>query len=412
MIRDMLLRGKAASKVMARMTTLEKNDLLAAIGASLEAHRDQIKEENRKDLEKGRASGLSEAMLDRLTLTDARIDGMIEGLGVIRDLKDPVGEIVSGFKTADDLRVAKVRVPIGLIAMIYESRPNVTVDAAALALKSGNAMILRGGKEAIHSNKALMAAIAAVDTLPEGAVQLVPSTDRELVRDLVTADDLLDVIIPRGGKGLKNAITSMATVPVIMTGMGLCHLYVDATADEDQALPIALNAKVQRPGVCNAIETLLVHEKIAPSFLPRVAQAMIAEGVTLTGCEKSRRYAGEVDMAAADEDTYDTEYLALGLSIKVVSSVEEAIAHIDRHGTKHSESILTRDVLAAEQFLNEVDASTVYVNASTRFTDGGVFGMGGEIGISTQKLHARGPMGLEALTTTKYQVRGNGQIRK
>lgn len=412
MIRDMLLRGKAASKVMARMTTLEKNDLLAAIGASLEAHRDQIKEENRKDLEKGRASGLSEAMLDRLTLTDARIDGMIEGLGVIRDLKDPVGEIVSGFKTADDLRVAKVRVPIGLIAMIYESRPNVTVDAAALALKSGNAMILRGGKEAIHSNKALMAAIAAVDTLPEGAVQLVPSTDRELVRDLVTADDLLDVIIPRGGKGLKNAITSMATVPVIMTGMGLCHLYVDATADEDQALPIALNAKVQRPGVCNAIETLLVHEKIAPSFLPRVAQAMIAEGVTLTGCEKSRRYAGEVDMAAADEDTYDTEYLALGLSIKVVSSVEEAIAHIDRHGTKHSESILTRDVLAAEQFLNEVDASTVYVNASTRFTDGGVFGMGGEIGISTQKLHARGPMGLEALTTTKYQIRGNGQIRK
>lgn len=412
MIREMLLKGKAASKVMARMTTQEKNDLLEAIGRALEAHRGRIKEENEKDLAKGRASGLSEAMLDRLTLTDARIDGMIEGLGVIRDLKDPVGDIVTGFKTGNDLRVSKVRVPIGLIAMIYESRPNVTVDAAGLALKSGNAMILRGGKEAIHSNKALMAAIESVEALPAGAVQLVPSTDRELVRDLVTADDLLDVIIPRGGKGLKNAITSMATVPVIMTGMGLCHLYVDATADEAEAVAIALNAKVQRPGVCNAIETLLVHETIAPSFLPRVAAAMSGEGVKMTGCEKTRRHAGDVAMEAADEGTYDTEYLSLGLSIKVVTSVDEAIAHIDRHGTKHSESILTSDVKSAEQFLNEVDASTVYVNASTRFTDGAVFGMGGEIGISTQKLHARGPMGLEALTTTKYQVRGNGQIRK
>ncbi len=412
MMREMLLKGKAASKVMARMTTVEKNELLRAIGEALETHRDRIKEENEKDLAKGRESGLSEAMLDRLTLTDARIDGMIEGLGVIRDLKDPVGDIVSGFKTGDDLRVSKVRVPIGLIAMIYESRPNVTVDAAALALKSGNAMILRGGKEAIHSNKALMAAIASVETLPDGAVQLVASTDRELVRDLVTADDLLDVIIPRGGKGLKNAITNMATVPVIMTGMGLCHLFVDATANVEEAVAIAINAKVQRPGVCNAIETLLVHEGIAPSFLPRVASAMKAEGVEMTGCEKSRRHTGDVVMEAADEHTYDTEYLALGLSIKVVSSVEEAIAHIDRHGTKHSESILTRDVKSADRFLNEVDASTVYVNASTRFTDGGVFGMGGEIGISTQKLHARGPMGLEALTTTKYQVRGNGQIRK
>ncbi len=406
-------QAKLASKALGAMGVGEKNRALEAMARALIQGKEEIQRENEKDLVAGREAGLSAALLDRLTLTEGRIEAMAEGLRIMKQLDDPVGQIVEGKRLENDLIIERVRVPLGVIGMVYESRPNVTADAAGLALKSGNAIILRGGKEAIHSNRAIAKVLNEAGQaagLPAGAIQLIQHTDRVCVEYLATMEDYVDVVIPRGGQGLKKALVAVAKVPVIVTGAGICHTYVDRTADLDMALDIVKNAKVQRPGVCNALETLLVHEQIAGDFLPEVDRLLGAAGVDLIGCEEARSFVPHWQKAR-DAD-WSTEYLALTLSVKVVSSMEEAIAHIDQYGTKHSEAILTESIQAARLFQQQVDASAVYVNASTRFTDGSVFGFGGEIGISTQKLHARGPMGLEALTTTKYLISGNGQIRQ
>jgi glutamate-5-semialdehyde dehydrogenase len=337
---------------------------------------------------------------------------MAAGVRQIADFADPVGKIEKGFKHQKGMTISQVRVPLGVLAMIFESRPNVTVDAGALALKSGNAIILRGGSDALYSNMALKKIFLEAGKkfgMPEGAVQLVEKTDRKLVKDLITMDKYVDVIIPRGGKGLKKAIQKDATVPMIETGAGICHTYVDEFADLEKAVAIALNAKVQRPGVCNSLETLLVHENILESFLPKVREVLAENKVEIRADKKSLKFIqGAIE---ATEEDWDTEYLDLVLSVKSVKDTAEAIEHINNHGSMHSEAIVTENYANAEKFLAEVDAAAVYVNVSTRFTDGGEFGFGGEIGISTQKLHARGPMGINELTTLKYIIRGNGQIR-
>ncbi|NNK79795.1 MAG: glutamate-5-semialdehyde dehydrogenase [Litoreibacter sp.] len=405
--------AKAASRKLAKLSTRKKNAILEAMAEELDAQRGLIQQENAKDLEAGKAAGLSAALLDRLELTDARIDGMIKGLRDVAVLSDPVGSEISTWNRPNGLEIRKVRVPIGVIGIIFESRPNVTCDAAALCFKTSNAVILRGGKEAIHSNLAIAKAMqkgGAEKGMPENAIQLIPTVDREAVKVMCQMTDYLDLIIPRGGEGLIKAVTEMAHVPVIKHYLGVCHTYVDAAADLTMALKISENAKCQRPGVCNAMETLLVHKSIADEFLPKMGEIFDARGVEIRGDETVCTLIPSAK-PASEEDWY-AEYLEMILAIRVVEDTAAAIAHINQYGSGHSDAIVTMDEKAQKEFLAEVDSSSVYVNASTRFTDGAEFGMGAEIGISTDKLHARGPMGLEELTTYKFVISGKGQIRE
>ena len=411
-VQRLVSAAKQASRSIASASSQAKDDALMAMADGLVAAKAQLQEANERDLAAARKAGLSSALIDRLTLTDERIEKMAKGVREIVALCDPVGEVIDGTVRPNGLKIERVRVPIGVVGFIYESRPNVTADAAALCIKSGNAVILRGGKEAIHSNVAVHEVIAdALESagLGRDCVQMVNTPDRAVVDALLKADEYIDVIIPRGGEGLIRAVAEKATMPVIKHYKGVCHVYVDADADLDMAETICMNAKTQRPGVCNAMETMLIHEAVAEEFLPRIAAAMRAEKVELHGCEECRAIV--TDMAEATEENWSEEYLDLILDVKVVASVGEAIEHIAKYGSAHTDSIVTRNIAAAQKFLDEVDSSTVLVNASTRFSDGGEFGLGAEIGISTDKLHARGPMGHRELTTYKWIVRGNGQIR-
>ena len=412
-VRALCAAARAASATYGHTSTARKNDLLLHIACRLEKDCPALLEANEKDLEAGAAAGLSRAMLDRLSLTESRLGGICDALRALVQLPDPVG---SGecLRRPNGLEIRHVRAPLGVVAMIYEARPNVTVDAAALCLKTGNAVVLRGGKEAIHTNRALVASIRSVlteDGFSPDLVGLVASTDRDSSIALMNMRGLVDVLIPRGGKGLIRSVVEHARVPVIETGAGNCHLYVDATADLDMAVKVALNAKCSRPSVCNAIETVLLHADVAADFLPAFTTAVADAGYTveLRGCDRTRSILPNVT-PATDED-WDTEYNDYILSVKVVDSIDEAMAHIAAYTTGHSEAVVTENMAVANRFRNEIDAAAVYVNASTRFTDGGEFGFGAEIGISTQKLHARGPMGLMALTTDKYLIDGDGQVR-
>jgi glutamate-5-semialdehyde dehydrogenase len=406
--------AKRAARTLATLDTAVKDAALEAIAEALSAGTEEILEANRADLAAGREAGLSAALLDRLSLDERRIAAMAAGARDIAGLPDPVGELLDERQRPNGLRIRKVLVPLGVVAVVYEARPNVTIDAAALCLKSGNAVVLRGSSTAAHSN-AVLAAIAARAAesagVPEGAISILSTGAREELVELATQTRYVDLIIPRGGEGLKAALLEHATVPVIYAASGNCHVYVDAAADLEQATAIAVNAKVQRPGVCNAAETLLVHRDVAEAFLPGVLEALHAEGVELRGDERTRELAGAVAVAPASAADWDTEYLALTLAVGVVDSLDAAIEHISAHGTGHSEAIVTRDPLVAHRFQLDVDAACVYVNASTRFTDGAEFGMGAEIGNSTQKLHARGPIGLRELCASKYLVEGDGHVR-
>lgn len=404
--------AKAAAKKMAIVGTKEKNNALLAMADALLDREAEILAANQQDMDKGKASGLSQALLDRLLLTSSRIADMANGLRQLAGLPDPIGEGLGSWMHPKGMNISKVRVPLGVVGIIYEARPNVTVDAAGLCIKSGNAVVLRGGSEAFHSNIATTGILsdAAVSAgLPEGVVQLVATTDRQVVQLMLRANEYLDVLIPRGGAGLIKTVVENATVPVIETGTGNCHVYVDLDANLDKAQQIVINAKCQRPGVCNAMETLLVHEKVAAEFLPRMLAALQEAGVELRGCSATRDLFD--GCALATEDDWATEFLDLILAVKIVRDIDEAIAHITQYGSGHSEAIITESYGRARKFAAEIDAAAVYVNASTRFTDGFEFGFGAEIGISTQKLHARGPMGLAELTSVKYIVTGDGQIR-
>lgn len=413
---DMLAMGDravAASRALAQLSSRRKNSILEAMASEIESRREAIQAANTRDMEAGRAAGLSNALLDRLLLNDARIEGMVKGLRNVVVLKDPVGARISRWIRPNGLVIQKVRVPIGVIAIIYESRPNVTADSAGLCIKTGNAVILRGGKEAVHSNAAIASAMqegGAKKGLPADAIQLVQTTDREAVRELVQMEGRVDLAIPRGGEGLIRAVAEQARVPVIKHYKGICHVYVDESADAEMALNIIENAKCQRPGVCNAIEKVLVHENIAAAFLPRMAERLTARKVELRGDAASRAIVPA--MKEAVESDWTEEYLDLVLAVRVVASAKAAADHINRYGSHHSDAIVAQAEAAQKLFAQEVDSATVYVNASTRFTDGAEFGMGAEIGISTDKLHARGPMGLEELTTYKYVILGNGQVRE
>jgi glutamate-5-semialdehyde dehydrogenase len=414
-VTEICLAARAAARDLARLGSGVRDAALEAIAAALVERTDEILEANARDLVAGREAGLSTALIDRLALDPARVEAMAAGVRSIATLPDPVGEVIDGRRLPTGLDVRKVRVPLGVIAVVYEARPNVTIDAAALCLKSGNAVVLRGSSAAAHSNAILAAvAVEAAEAagLPPGALALVSGGGREELAELATQAGVVDLIIPRGGEGLKAALKGVATVPVIYAASGNCHVYVDASADLEDAEAIAVNAKVQRPGVCNAAETLLVHADVADVFLPRVAAALGAEGVELRGDDRALAAAPGAGMLAATEADWDTEFLALTLAVGVVDSVDEAIEHVNAHGSGHSEAILTRDTAAARAFQLGVDAACVYVNASTRFTDGGEFGMGAEIGNSTQKLHARGPIGLRELCTFKYLVEGDGHVRR
>jgi glutamate-5-semialdehyde dehydrogenase len=406
--------AKRASRQLAMLGAGVKDAALEAIARSLMERAPEILEANARDLDAGHESGLSAALLDRLALDERRIQAIAAGVRKIAALPDPVGEVIDGFRLPNGLDVRKVRVPLGVVAVVYEARPNVTIDAAALCLKSGNAIVLRGSSSAQHSNAILASVAADAATgagLPDGSLCLIGGADRSELAELATQTGLVDLIIPRGGEGLKNALKGVATVPVIYAASGNCHVYVDATADLGRAQAIVLNGKLQRPGVCNAVETLLVHEAVAERFLPGVLAALQEAGVTLHGDAQVRAIASELHVEPAVEEDWDTEYLALELAVGVVRGVEEAIDHVNQHGSGHSEAIVTGSTDAARAFELAVDAACVYVNASTRFTDGGEFGMGAEIGNSTQKLHARGPIGLRELCTFKYLVEGSGQIR-
>lgn len=403
--------AKKASYILAGVSTEVKNQALQAMARALEERVEMIIDANRQDMDAGRAKGLSDALLDRLLLTPERIKGMAEGLRELIGLPDPVGEVTNMRTRPNGLRVGKMRVPLGVIGIIYEARPNVTVDAAGLCLKAGNAVVMRGGSEAFHSNKALANVISAAATssgIPEGAIQLVPTTDRDAANMMMTMNEYIDVLIPRGGTGLIKAVITNATVPVLQTGIGNCHTYIEEDADLDAALKIVVNAKMQRPGVCNAMETLLVNHRVAQEFLPQMAAVFIEKGVELRGCNKTQEI---IHCLPASEDDWGTEYLGLILAVKVVEDLEEAITHINSYGTKHSEAIITNSYQKASLFVQRVDAAAVFVNASTRFTDGHQFGFGAEIGISTQKLHARGPMGIEELTSSKFIILGDGHVR-
>ncbi len=405
-------RAHAAAAALRAVSTEQKDAALRAIAARLRAEREAIREANRRDLEQADQFGLTRAQIDRLTLTDDRIEAMAQGVEAIADLPDPVGEVIDEYIRADGLQIRRVRVPLGVVLFIYESRPNVTVDAVALCLKSGNAVILRGGKEAAHTNEILhrlMADEIARAGLPRDTAVRVDIQDRALVGHLLQCDRYIDLAIPRGGEGLIRRVAAEARMPVLKHYKGLCHIYVDRAANLDMARRIVVNAKCQRPGVCNAVETVLVHEAIADELLPGLLQELFERGVEVRGCERTRQ--ADPRVRPASDDDYATEWLDLKLSLRVVPSLEEAVAHIARFGSGHTEAIVTEDEKAADRFLTLVDSATVMHNASTRLCDGGEFGLGAEIGLSTDKLHARGPCGLRELTTYKYVVRGSGHIR-
>ena len=406
-------KAKEAARALA-VAGAKKDAALLKMADAIEAHEAEILAANEKDLQAARESGMRKSMLDRLALTSARIAGMAQGVREVAAQEDPIGQVVIGFVRPNGLQIQRVRVPLGVIGIIYEARPNVTADAAALCLKAGNAVILRGGKEAIHSNTTVAEAMRqAVEEagLPADCIQLVQDTTRASSIEMMGLTDYLDVLIPRGGAGLIQSVVMNATVPVIETGTGNCHVYVDASADLDMAERILVNAKCQRPSVCNAAESLLVHKDVAAQFLPMAAAGLAPSGVKIHGCPRTMEILGSAILPATEED-YGREYLGYEISCKVVDSLDEAIEHINTYNTGHSECIVTRDYASSQRFLDEVDAAAVYVNASIRFTDGFEFGFGAEIGISTQKLHARGPMGLTALTTTKFIIYGNGQVRE
>ena len=410
--------GKKAKEALKKLLTLDtriKNKALVMIAEELINKKEEIKEANRIDLENGKKEGLSFALLDRLELTDKRIEAMSQGLLEIAAFTDPIGEILTGWKHKNGMTIEKKRVPLGVLGIIYESRPNVTIDSAGLAIKSSNAVILRGSANAINSNiylNKLFNETGVKAGLPENSVQLIENTDRKMVNELVKMNQYIDVLIPRGGKGLKKFIIENATIPVIETGAGVCHIFIDESAKMDNVLPIVKNAKTQRPSTCNSIETVLVHKNIADGILPELTDMLIKSGVELRYSKEALHIVNRSDVKPANEEDFGAEYLDMIMSLKLVENVDEAIEYINNHSTQHSDSIITESIDNAEKFLNEVDSSAVYLNASTRFSDGGEFGYGGEIGISTQKLHARGPMGVRELTTTKYIIRGNGQIRE
>ncbi len=411
-IQQIGIQAREAAQAMAALTAEAKNRALGEMARALVARTAEILTANEEDRLRGRESGISDALMDRLMLTEGRIEEMAAGLREVAALPDPVGEVVEGWRLPNGLDIEKVRVPMGVIGIIYEARPNVTVDAAGLCLKSGNAVILRGSSSAINSNRILAEVIARAAEaagLPSGCVQLIISTDRESAVELMHLHDYVDVLIPRGGAGLIRTVVEESTVPVIETGVGNCHTYVDADADLEMALKIVVNAKTHRPGVCNAMETMLVHSGIAVEFLPRAAEALHGRGVALRGDEVARNILPDIE-AASEKDWYE-EYLDLILAVRVVPSLSEAIRHINTYGSRHSDAIVTANYEAARRFAKEVDSADVYINASTRFTDGNQYGLGAEIGISTQKLHARGPMSLRELTSTKFIIYGDGQVR-
>lgn len=412
-IQEMGNRAKAAARVLASASSGQKDRALLAIATALRTQEAEILQANAEDVAAGRASGLTEALLDRLTLSHERLEGIAAGAEQVAGLLDPIGKLDAGWTRPNGLRILKTRVPLGVVGIIFEARPNVTVDAASLCLKSGNACILRGGKEAIRSNLAfarvMRGALAACD-LPKDSIQVVEDTSHESATALMQLNDYLDVLIPRGGAGLIRSVVQNATVPVIQTGVGNCHVFVDESADVEMAAQIIFNAKAQRPSVCNAAETLLVHKNIAVAFLPRAKELLDSKHVELRGDETVRAILG-ADIKPATEEDWATEFLDYILAVKVVDGIDKAISHITQYSSGHSECIVTENYANSERFMREIDAAAVYVNASTRFTDGGEFGFGAEIGISTQKLHARGPMGLAELTTVKYQIYGSGQIR-
>jgi glutamate-5-semialdehyde dehydrogenase len=411
-ILDTVKKARSASTALARISTYEKNQALLGMAEALLRRSDDLIAENSKDLKEVENLGLSRAIIDRLTLKEATIKTMAQGLTEVAALPDPVGRITSMWRRPNGLLVGKMRIPLGVIGIIYESRPNVTADAAALCMKSGNAVILRGGSEAIHSNIAIARILREVlrrGPIPENVIQLIETTDRQAVYEMLQFDEYIDLIIPRGGEELIRAVVDQSKIPVIKHYKGVCHILVDATADTDMAATICMNAKTQRPGVCNAMETLLVHQDIAARFLPMMAEKFEAAGVTLRGCGRTRTILPGIE-EASEQDWY-REYLDLILTVRVVEDLGEAITHIEKYGSLHTESIITENYTNAQRFLNEVNSSTVLVNASTRFSDGFELGLGAEIGISTTKLHAFGPMGLEELTTTKFIIYGNGQVR-
>ena len=412
-VSELAKRAKEAAFTLASLPTAVKNKALYFMADSLVKRQEPILQENQKDIEAGRARNLSSAMLDRLLLNESRIEGMAESLRDVASLPDPVGEVVKGWRLPNGLLITQVRTPMGVIAMIYEARPNVTVDAAGLCLKSGNAVLMRGGSEAINSNIALAEVLsqAAISAgIPEGAIQLVKTTEHEVVQEMLKLREYIDLVIPRGGEGLIKTVAENATMPVIKHFKGICHVYVDEMADLEMALRIVDNAKTQRPSVCNAVETVLVHAKVASKYLPELAKVLTGKGVELRGDSKTRKVLPQAKEAT--EEDWSTEYLDLILSIKVVETLEEGIEHIRTYSTGLAEAIITEDYTAARKFLDEVDSAAVYVNASTRLTDGAEFGLGSEIGITTDKVFPRGPMGLEALTSTKYVAYGTGQIRQ
>jgi glutamate-5-semialdehyde dehydrogenase len=405
---EKLLRAREAATKLAQRSTEEKNALLLAIAHAIESESASILAANREDIEN---SGLEGAMRDRLLLTEALIKDMAQGVRDVAALGDPIGETLADWTRPNGLRIRKVRVPLGVVGIIYESRPNVTVDTAVLALKTGNAIVLRGGKEAAHSNQRLVEILAAVRGVPDGAIELLDSSSRQSVHELIKARGLVDVIIPRGGAGLITFVTENSSVPVIETGAGNCHIFIDESADLDMADLIVINAKTQRPSVCNAAEKLLVHEGIAADYVPRIVKKLIDAGVEVRGDSKTRTLGAGLNIASASEQDWYEEYLRLCMAVRVVANVDEAIAHITRYSSKHSDSIITRAEANARKFLRGVDSAAVYWNASTRFTDGAEFGFGAEMGISTQKLHCRGPFALAELTSSKYEIVGTGQVR-
>jgi glutamate-5-semialdehyde dehydrogenase len=405
---DKLLRAREACPKLALLSTDRKNGLLLAMADAIDEHETSILAANSQDVE---SSGLDGAMRDRLLLTPARIKEMAQGVRDVAALPDPIGQLLAEWTHPNGMKICKLRVPLGVVGIIYESRPNVTVDTTVLALKTGNAIVLRGGKESAGSNQRLVEILSSIEGVPEGAIELLDSSTRQSVHDLIKARGLVDVIVPRGGAGLIKFVTENSTVPVIETGAGNCHIFVDESGDFDMADAIIINAKTQRPSVCNSAEKVLVHEGIAAEYVPRIVKKLIDAGVEVRGDDKTRQLADAANVVPAEEPDWHEEYLRLCMAIRVVCSVDEAIAHINRYSTKHSDSIITRDEANARKFLQSVDSAAVYWNASTRFTDGAEFGFGAEMGISTQKLHCRGPFALAELTSSKYEVVGTGQVR-
>jgi glutamate-5-semialdehyde dehydrogenase len=410
-IRDQCVDARAAARTLATLPTARLDGMLDEIAAELEKDAPAIFAANARDIAAAKEAGLHDSLIDRLRITEKSLKAMITGVRQVRALPQPLGQKMTEWTRPNGIAISKIRVPIGVIAIIFESRPNVTIDAAVLCLKTGNATVLRGGKEAIHSNRALVAALNTCTTLPKGAVQLIDNTDRALVPFLCRQSDLIDLIIPRGGHSLIATVVAEARIPVIKHAHGVCSVFVHEMADPAMAEKIVLNAKTQRPGVCNAIETLLIDRAVADTFVPQIAAALTKAGVVIHGDETVRRLVSGEKIVAATEEDWTTEYLDLILAVRVVDGLDGALAHLAHYSSHHSDSIITEDTVAAERYLNEVDSATVYWNASTRFTDGGEFGFGAEIGISTDKLHARGPMGLDELTSYKYVIRGHGQIR-